>query len=291
MNDNLIYVLYHAHCTDGTGAKYAAWKKFKDSAVYKAVQYGKPVPDMVPGSEVYIVDFSYPRDVLEELQSVHKSVVVLDHHKTAEEALKGCPGCTFDMNKSGCVLAWEHFHPDEPVPMLLQNIQDRDIWKFELRNSKEVHAGLQLLKGDMHKWDLAAADPNKPIPLGTHQFRYHWIVENGRTLLQKQDMTVEAAVKGKVKVIDFAGYKCGITNYTDLASEIGNAICLDRDLNVDFALVYCITKDDDVLCSLRSIGDFDVTKIAGKFGGGGHQKAAGCKISVETLCKILKGMM
>jgi oligoribonuclease NrnB/cAMP/cGMP phosphodiesterase (DHH superfamily) len=276
-----VYVLYHAACTDGTGAKYAAWKKFGDTATYYPVQYGKPVPEMEPGSRVFIVDFSYDRDVLDGLRSIHRELVVLDHHKTAEEALRGCEGCHFDMNKSGAVLAWEYFHPGVPVPALLQHVQDRDLWKFEIKGTEEVHAGLGTYKGDMKSWDACVSN----------EFNMNRLVATGEVLLAKQKITVDNAVKSHVKVINFLGYKVGITNQTDLASEIGNAIYDSKVLDVQFAIVYCITTTNEVLFSLRSKGDMDVAEIAKKFGGGGHKNASGCRVTLETLTKILKGNM
>ncbi len=276
-----IYVLYHAHCTDGTGSKYAAWKKFGSNAKYIAVQYGKPMPELEPGSEIYIVDFSYPKATLEALNAQHASVVVLDHHKTAEADLKDLPYCHFNMDKSGCVMAWEYFHPDVAVPNLLLDIQDRDLWLFKRPNSKAVHAGLQLLDGHMADWDLAAIDSG----------HYVGLVNSGMTLLKRQDKAVKSAVDHKVKVVHFSGCKCGLINANDLSSEIGAGIYNCPKLAVDFALVYAITKDDEVLLSFRSKGEFDVSALAQKFGGGGHKNAAGAVIGIETLCKIIKGNM
>lgn len=273
-----IYVLYHAHCTDGTGAKYAAWKKFGDEAQYIPVQYGKPIPEMEKGSRIFIVDFSYSRDILNGLIEIHQEVIVLDHHKTAEADLKDCPGCHFDMNKSGAVLAWEYFHPTYPVPNLLLDIQDRDLWKFKRDFPKQVHAGLQLTKGDMELWDQYA----------TNEYAYDGLVEAGQTLLLRTEIEVKNSIK-KTKIIPFLGHRVGIINTGDYQSEIGNAICLDEELGVDFAICYVITTDNNVLFSLRSEGDFDVSEVAKKFGGGGHKNAAGCRVTLEMLCKFLKG--
>lgn len=274
-----IYVLYHAHCTDGTGSKFAAWKKFGTAAKYIAVAYGKPMPEMEPNSEVYIIDFSYPRDILEALHATHKSVVVLDHHKTAEEDLRGLPYCHFDMHRSGCVMAWNYFHPNIEVPALLQDIQDRDLWLFKRPNSKAIHAGLQLLEGSMADWDRAT----KGVA------HYQKLVDDGNLLLKRQNAAVKSAVNHKTGVISLFGCKCGIINSNDLSSEIGNGICASTVLNVDFALIYCITQYNEVLISLRSIGDFDVSAIAQKFGGGGHKNSSGANTTIDVLWKILKG--
>lgn len=274
LESSKIYVLYHGNCTDGTGAKFAAWKKYGKNAEYIAVNYGQPVPELIPGAEVYIVDFAYPKEVLEQLQCDHKSVVVRDHHQTAQGWLEGVKGCHFDMTKSGCVLAWEYFHPDKPVPELLLDIQDRDLWQFKRPNSKAVQAGLALLEGNMHRWDSVV---------------YSELVKSGEVLLAKQDLVVKSYIKNKIKTIQFLGYKVGITNSSDLASEIGNGIYEDPTLAVDFGIVYCITPRDTVLYSLRSKGDMDVAKIGEKFGGGGHKNASGFQTDIETLGRILKG--
>lgn len=274
-----IYVLYHASCTDGTGAKYAAWKRLKDAAEYIPVQYGRPLPELKPNSRIFIVDFSYPKDVLDGLRSVHAEVVILDHHKTAEEALRGYPDAVFDMNKSGAVLSWEYFNPNEEIPQLLLNIQDRDLWRFEVSFSEEVHAGLQLLEGNMHLWHKC-----------TEETGYGNLLDKGTILMRRTEIEVKNSVK-KVKIVPFLGYKCGIINTTDYQSEIGNAICEDRNLNVDFAAPYTITNRDEVLLSLRSVGDFDVSVIAKKFGGGGHKNAAGCRITLPQLIDLTSGRM
>lgn len=108
------FVLYHANCPDGFAAARAAWMSLGDAATYLPVSYGDPLPAIPDGSEVYIVDFSYPRPILEELEA-RCGLTVIDHHATAQEALSGLAFAHFDMSKSGAVLTWEHFHK-EPVP-------------------------------------------------------------------------------------------------------------------------------------------------------------------------------
>lgn len=58
-------LIIHHFDADGFGAAYAAWTKFGDDAEYLSINYGDPVPD-VAGREVFILDFSFPREVLAE---------------------------------------------------------------------------------------------------------------------------------------------------------------------------------------------------------------------------------
>lgn len=83
-----VYILFHAHCPDGFGAAYAAWKRFGDQATYLPVRHGDSPPDMPAGSEVYIIDYAFKRPVLLEL-AAHHTLKVLDHHRTAAEDLAG----------------------------------------------------------------------------------------------------------------------------------------------------------------------------------------------------------
>lgn len=49
--------------------------------------------------------------------------------------------------------------------------------------------------------------------------------------------------------------------------------------NVEVGLFFRETKKKEIKVGLRSLTDFDVNKIALFFGGGGHQRAAGCTLS------------
>ena len=78
-----IYTLYHNNCPDGFGSALAAYLKFGDNSEYIGVKHQQDPPEMEPESEVYILDFSYPRQVMELLLERHTQVIALDHHKTA----------------------------------------------------------------------------------------------------------------------------------------------------------------------------------------------------------------
>ena len=85
-------VIYHANCTDGFGAAFAAWLKFGDNAEYLPMDYGKvktpedfdmKVSLAAKDNGIYILDFSFPRPVMEALFAHAEKVVWLDHHATS----------------------------------------------------------------------------------------------------------------------------------------------------------------------------------------------------------------
>jgi hypothetical protein len=152
----VIKVLYHGNCYDGFGAAYAAWKAFGDNAEYIPCAYNEgslPLDQVPDGSEVYVVDYSFPREDLLRKRPRFKTLVVLDHHATAEENLRGLDFCVFDMNRSGAMIAWDYFHPGNKAPLLIEHIQDRDLWRFKLVGTHYVHLALLAEPFDFQVWD------------------------------------------------------------------------------------------------------------------------------------------
>lgn len=281
-NNKNTFVLFHANCFDGTGAKYAAWKKFKDNATYIPVQYGSPFPkevNLTPETTIYILDFSYPRETLLEIEAQVQELIVLDHHETAQQALADLPFAKFDMSKSGAVLAWEYFFPSREVPMILQYVQDRDLWKWKLDNTKKVTEALPLLQGDMELWD---------------QLRDSWalseLIDIGDHLIVYNQLKINSALKS-IKILPYQGYKIGVANTTTLTSEIGNAVCLSPDLGVDFSLTYFVSTNAEAVLSFRSVGDMNVATLAKQLGGGGHKNAAGAKVGLDFLKDLYAGTL
>lgn len=254
------YVLYHAGCYDGFGAAYAAWKHFGSEAKYLPVSYNGKVPNIEDGSDVFIVDFSYKRQVLLEL-SARCNVVVLDHHATAQEDLKGLSFAKFDMSKSGAGLTWEYFHAGEEMPDLIKHIQDRDLWKFEMPGSKEVHVYLQSINMDFEAWD---------------RVNVLEAIEKGKSITQFRDRQVEVICE-RAKIYGLLGHIVPVINTTVFWSEVGNRL-LEMYPNNPFAATFYHTQDDMIAYSLRSRKDFDVAQLASTMGGGGHKQAAGFKV-------------
>jgi oligoribonuclease NrnB/cAMP/cGMP phosphodiesterase (DHH superfamily) len=264
------YILYHAQCPDGFGAAYAAWKVLGDKAEYLPVQHQQPAPELKHKSQVYMVDFCYPQATILDYVQKMKQVTILDHHQSAEADLAAIDlavypnlSVTFDMQKSGAVLAWEHFH-DTPVPEMLQYIQDKDLWKFDLPFSKEFSAGLRGYDLDFKLWDSMS-----PLKL----------IEEGKILLRYQNQLVQKICKN-MRFTKVAGYEVPTVNSSTLQSEIGNQLC-QMYPNHPFAVVY-FDATDKRFHSLRSIGDFDVSEIAAQFGGGGHRNASGFGTSLPS---------
>src|SRR2546429_9972207 len=97
-------VLYHADCTDGFGAAWAIWKRYP-SAEFIPADHGLPPPVSCAGRRVVLVDFAYPRPILEEMAEGASELQALDHPNTSKKAPKGLPYGRSDLEKSGAIRA------------------------------------------------------------------------------------------------------------------------------------------------------------------------------------------
>lgn len=256
--ESITHVLYHSNCPDGFGSAYAAWTVLGDKAEYVPVRHGDLPPSLPTEARVAVVDFSYARPVLLELQARTAELIVLDHHRSAQSELEGLDFARFDLSVAGARMAWDFWRPGEDLPPLLAYVEDRDLWRWELPDSRAVSTALHCYPFEFQVWDALS------VPA---------LIEEGRAILRYQDQQIARAVsKARLQVV--GGFEVPVVNSCLLPSEIGDELCrLYPD--APFAGVYYDKPDGLQAWSLRSIGEFDVAAVAKTFGGGGHRNAAG----------------
>lgn len=272
-------VIYHNNCYDGVTAAWVAYKALDPAfeggvsdVEYVPCNYSDSPPD-VTDKEVYIIDFSFKRPILEEMRTKAKSLVILDHHKTAEEALAGFPNAIFDMNRSGAGIAWDYFFPNTPRPDLVNYVEDRDLWRFALPSSKKVNAFIQSWDIDLQTWIHNVGPQFSSRNLET-------IVNEGESLLRIENKYVkQICANAELKKI---GTNIGPYVQTSiLMSEVCDYLIKNYPGNYPFAWYSFKRKDGKIQYGLRSRSDFDVSVIAKMFGGGGHKQAAGFETTEE----------
>lgn len=265
-------VIYHANCTDGFGAAYAAWKLLGDRADYHAAKHGETPPD-VKGKNVVVLDFSYDNATTKKLMKSAKNFLIIDHHKSAMVELHDVTCTRFDMNHSGAMLAWKFFHPGKEAPRMIKFIEDRDLWKWEIPYSKEFSAAFDMVPYDFEEFDKYLDDS----AVDNAQERGAYILAYSKTVISK---IAKQAVPRKL-----GGKDILVVNSPHWMSEIGAAL----SPKCDFAVIWFYDHETrQVKVSLRAHHeDSDVSEIAKKYGGGGHRKAAGfvlpANISIETI--------
>ena len=267
--------IYHANCADGFGAALAVWLRFADNRPeFVPASYGETPPNC-SGHDVLLVDFSYKLPVLEQILAQAKSVTILDHHKTAEADIQplldaGRVNGEFDMDRSGAAMAWDWCFPDEDRPRLIEYIQDRDLWQFNLEGTREISAALFSYDQDFEVWKniLTALEDDEG---------QEFILSMGQTLRRKHNKDLNDLLKATKRRMLICGYSVPVANVPYIfASDAGN-IMAEGEL---FSASYFDTPEGRKFSLRSKEGGMDVSEIAKRFGGGGHARAAGFQVPI-----------
>lgn len=279
--------IWHGDCDDGFGAAWAIWRRWPEIEFF-AGKYGD-APPAVDGKHVLMVDFSYKRPVIEEMAKVAASIVIIDHHKTAEadlepfkvEMVNGTPLTPervdfildrpaapkviawFDMEQSGAVMAWKFAHGDVVMPTLLEFIQDRDLWRFKYGDdTRKFSAALRTYPMDFEGWTALVLDPGK-------------LIVEGEIVLRAHRANIDKFMKDAYWA-NVGGYRVPVVNVPyHYASDTAHELLM-KHKDAPFAGAWFRRGDGLVQWSLRSEDHrIDVSAVAVKMGGGGHRNTAG----------------
>ncbi len=262
-----IVVIYHKGCPDGFGGAYAAWKKFGDDAEYLAASYGDAVPEGLEGRMVYLVDFCYEDPAeMRRLADTARRLIVLDHHESARERIEAAPEHVYDASRSGASIAWTYFHPSTPLPRLMRYLEDGDLYRYALPETRDVFSYLLMVPDDFSAWDSLVTGLEGDESRATILAKAGAYTEFFEALAQ---LSIERAKK-----VHFEGYEVFFAsthpNIT-MRSYVGNQLYKKLP---PFAII-ATAHPTGFGVSLRGDGSVDVSKIAEKYGGGGHPGSAG----------------
>lgn len=286
-------VAYHDNCTDGLAAA---------AVVSLAVEgAGDPQPEFVPvqydqdlparilagGKRILFVDFCPEREQIAQIQPLWEDWFAIDHHKHRAWLPIEYPNhAAFDLERSGAVLTrdwffgrqptcnilrpWETPHQDAGLPPVLRYVQDRDLWRWDMPQSREVSAALAEEDRTVERWrELVNAAGVEGL------------LQKGTYLLQALTKSAKSKASKAFPIKTWSGIPFRAVNATEHMSEVGEEI-LAAFPDVEVACSFFQIGKEVMQLSFRSRahqpGKFTALLAAVELGGGGHEHAAGARI-------------
>jgi oligoribonuclease NrnB/cAMP/cGMP phosphodiesterase (DHH superfamily) len=290
--------IHHHPCDDGFAAAWVARRKWPEVVII-GTNYGQAFPDVdIAGKNVLIADFSYPPDVLSTLAQRASSIVVLDHHKTGQSNLAGFTvelgeeerfdaaradrelsrlatlnrpaiAAHFDMQRSGASLTWNFCFPDEPAPIFIRLIEDRDLWRMSLPETRAFSLFLKSYPYELDRWswiaDAISRTPDQVLAEAKAIERFY----DRRIGEILHTATLKTIGRWKDIPVVHAPYAFGSDLANALLSAYPSAPFAAVVVDAYGARSYMLRSDDN-----RQ----DVSEVARTFGGGGHRNAASFRV-------------
>lgn len=313
--------VYHAIDLDGwmSAAIVKHWfestQMIKSDAIHTiefiSYNYGQPLPGLADYDQVILVDISFPKEIMLELNvRLGEKLIWIDHHQRTVNEVNayiiehGIPmeGLVTEDGelKAACELAWEYFFPKETMPELVRLLGRYDC--FGHMGTPEERKVVEFQYG-ARECISSYEEAYQKLSHCTH------VKESEYWLLQAQVIVAQILEKGR----SIYGYLCteakqvyqnGFDINIDLDPEyrtgkISKFICINKERfnAINFGIDYHALGYDGQACFHRmkdgkwSFSFYsqtvDCSVIAKLFGGGGHKGAAGCVVNDETMLKII----
>ncbi len=271
--------IYHKNCLDGNGAAAVVRRKVPDCE-FLAVQYSNP-PPKVEGRVVYLVDFGFPLEAMRQLKAQASELVWIDHHASAEGIWRTLGWGVFDLAECGTSLTWKTLFPTQAPPPVVQYIRDKDLWLWELPDSRAICAGLvDAFPGSTFE-NLLEADLEA-------------MAARGRPLIEAQRQRIVTAATTGIAINDaygLAGVRALAVNCFKDQNELGEYICqpiAEGGLGYDLAVLFYRKGNAPAwIHSLRTgvregRPATDCAVIAAARGGGGHPSSS-CYLAKDPI--------
>ncbi len=300
-------VFYHSADFDGWSSGAIVLRKFPNA---KAIPINYPVLDqkeklakilsvIETGDTVYVVDFSFSPQTFKEINEKVKELIWIDHHVSA---INSCESEEFQTNGllsteyAACELTWlylmegfktidaysDEYYNSLPLPYSIRLLGRYDLWKHDYdKNIVPFQMGM--------KSCFSMATDSKWVKIldNSSEFIEH-IIERGNIIsdyLENNDYKVaksyafEAEIEGN-KVVALNMRSGGSSIFKNIFQKEIHSFC------VSFLLLP--TQKWVVAMYSENNNSIDLSKIAEKYGGGGHKNAAA--FTIDNVFDVIKNI-
>lgn len=288
----MVKIFYH-NDPDGWCSAYWVRKHLEQEGIpftrkdFIEMNYDQPWPEHIVGDtitnneKVFIVDFSFDVEEFDH-RFLTSDVTWIDHHKTAIEKYNGYPVKIKGLRVDGvaaCALTWAYLFGKkddetfiEDVPLFTQYIHLWDTWQWKNHSdNEEIEEFITSIMAHSSfndplsvYWDTLNDNPDAVVDMCNH----------GMAMIDFRNGYGKTCCDSIGKVIEFEGYRCFVCNMPKCNSEWFKSVD-PSTYDILMPFYYNIQTGLFLFSLYCSSPDIDVSKIAVKYGGGGHRGASG----------------
>ena len=241
-------------------------------------------------AQIYLLDYRFPVDLMDRY---FDKLIWIDHHVTAIESVQPIlaqRGRDFEgiqvIGTSGCLLTWRYFHPTKKTPLVIQLVNDRDVWNWDLgEDTAAFHEVSRAFVADPAVWNVLIANDRET----------NRKVREGHKLLGFVRSVLMPLIEEKAWVQTFEGHQAAFLNLpTSISGETHRLLKKHYEgRGIDFVVLFTQRADKVQVGMYRAETKphLDLSKIAKRYGGGGHSGAAGFTVSLNEWARLLPTMM
>lgn len=275
------HIFYHSadldgHCS-GAIARLSV-ETYCENAEIKmwSIDYGDLFPwhAIEPDDVVVMVDYSLPpgEEGMDRLAQACKRLTWIDHHKTAikdyqeNKIVQDNVWGKREVGKAACELAWEYFFPDKEMPFAVTMLGRWDVW--DLEHSRFVVPFQYGMRNRItHPNDVRARDLWESL-LGKPGGLIEEILVDGNKRVADKRREVDESLRDLAFEAEIDGEPV-----TAINRRMGSLFC---DAITDHGVLATFVRRANKKWTVTLYSNcVDVSAIAKRMGGGGHENAAG----------------
>ena len=284
----MIYGAYHKECQDGGFSAVILKRAIPEVFLHPFDHVGLKnfqIP-LKKGDTIYFVDICPNPELLVDLEKKQVKWIVIDHHTSVNDLIidykKKNSKYKFENyfyypSKSGATACWDYFFKNKPVPKVLQFVEIMDLYTWEQeKNSKFIvqYTKTMCVRGNLEDYEKLLEN-----------FDYDEALEKGKIIYKKIMADVEFVADNAMELY-FGKEKLLCVNAVLNPSETGHLLA-NKSKNKIGAVYSIFPERNLVKFQVRGSGGDYALKFAKKYGGGGHNKAAGFILSLKEFTEIL----
>lgn len=281
-----VKIFYHSSDPDGWCSAAIIKHEYQTADLYP-INYGEPFPwsQINKTDDIWMADFCLqPFEDMITLKKSCKSLTWIDHHISALNAYKES-GITLNglqaNGRGACELVWKFVYPDTPIPRAVDLIASYDVWDHSNPDTVPFIYGIRSFKD---------TSPTNALLWNTILFfreKSNWKIE---AIINRGAVVLDYIYSENADYVQAYSFETEIDGYRVIACNRGIAgkklfDAVWDDSKYDIACTFCRLPSKKWTVSLYSDKpNVDVSKIAVKYGGGGHAGASGCQVDELPFC-------